>query len=163
MAGPIICDYYLVRKGYYQIKDFYDARASSPYYYCFGFHWRGYTAYICGILINIVGFVGAIKGAGVNGQDNVPLGAQYIYNVNFFAGFLVSAGVYYALCRISPIPATSDHWKEIGDEITDISLVYHDSNTFDEERMLGSDQMKGQDLKDGGVRERNVASDFEST
>ena len=97
-----------MRRGYYQTRDLYSARSAGPYFYLFGFHWRGYTAYICGILINIVGFVGAI------GVD-VPVGAAYIYNVNFFAGLLVAGGTYWALCRLSPIPATSDRWCEIDD------------------------------------------------
>lgn len=108
IAGVILTDYYIVRRGYYQTRDLYTARPTGPYYYIFGFHWRGYTAYICGILINIVGFVGAI------GVD-VPVGAAYIYNVNFFAGLLVAGGTYWAMCKISPVPATSDRWCEIDD------------------------------------------------
>jgi NCS1 family nucleobase:cation symporter-1 len=60
IAGVIICDYYIVRKGYYSLRDLYSAQKSSPYFYWFGWSWRGYTAYICGIAVNIVGFVGAI-------------------------------------------------------------------------------------------------------
>jgi NCS1 family nucleobase:cation symporter-1 len=112
-------------QGYLQIKDLYSARKRSPYYYNFGFNWRAYTAYIAGILINIVGFVGAI---GVE----VPIGAQYIYNLNFFCGFIVASGTYYLLCRLSPVPATSDVWMEVGDEIIDPSLAYEGSD-FDEE------------------------------
>ncbi len=80
-----------------------------------------------GILINIVGFVGAI------GVD-VPIGAQYIYNLNFFCGFIVASGSYYGLCRLSPPPATSDHWMEVGDEIVDPSLAYGpEGSDYDEE------------------------------
>ena len=119
IAGVIISDYYIVRRGYLNIHALYSARASSPYYYWFGFHWRGYTAYIAGILINIVGFVGAIG-------RNVPLGAQYIYNVNFFAGFIVASTVYWALCRLSPVPATSRVWMEMGDEIGEVRVAEGD-------------------------------------
>lgn len=117
IAGVIICDYYVVRRGYYQIKDLYSARKTSPYYFAFGFHWRGYTVYICGILINIVGFVGAI------GRP-VPQGAKYIYNVNFFSGFLVSSITYWVLCKVSPIPACSEKWMEVRDEIRTVSVAY---------------------------------------
>lgn len=65
IAGVLICDYYLVRKGYLSLKGLYSAQKSSPYFYWYGWSWRGYTAYICGILINIVGFVDAI---GTNGR-----------------------------------------------------------------------------------------------
>ena len=137
IAGVIVCDYYIVRKGYLQIKDLYSARKSSPYYFWFGFHWRGYAAYIAGILINIVGFVGAI------GKD-VPVGAQYIYNLNFFCGFIVASGSYYLLCRFFPIPATSDTWMEVGEEIRSVSVAYGAGDTFDEESATGSDGPKGE-------------------
>ncbi|KAJ4347707.1 uracil permease [Ascochyta clinopodiicola] len=132
IAGVMICDYYIVRKGYLQIKDLYSGRKTGPYYYTLGFHWRGYAAYIAGILINVVGFAGAI------GRD-VPVGAKRIYDLNFFAGFLVASITYWALCKISPIPATSDVWCEVGDEITDISVAYSDSehDKYDEEAMHG--------------------------
>lgn len=132
IAGVMICDYYIVRKGFLQIKDLYSGKKSGPYYYTFGFHWRGYLAYIAGILINVVGFAGAI------GVD-VPIGAKRIYDLNFFAGFLVASITYWGLCKISPIPATSDVWMEVGDEITDISVAYHDSDVerYDEEAMHG--------------------------
>ncbi len=116
IAGVIICDYYLVRKGYLRITDLYSADKTSAYYFRFGFHWRGYAAYVAGILINIVGFVGAI------GRP-VPVGAQYIYNLNFFCGFIVASATYYLLCRSFPVPATSDRWMEVGDEIADVGVV----------------------------------------
>jgi NCS1 family nucleobase:cation symporter-1 len=132
IAGVMICDYYWVRKGYLRIKDLYSGKKTGPYYFTFGFNWRGYAAYIAGVLINIVGFVGAI------GKE-VPIGAKRIYDLNFFAGFLVASLSYWALCKISPIPATSDVWMEVGDEITDISVAYHDSDDerYDEEVMHG--------------------------
>ena len=151
IAGVIICDYYIVRKGYLQITELYSAKKTSPYYFWFGFHWRGYAAYIAGILINIVGFVGAI------GRP-VPIGAQYIYNLNFFCGFIVACGTYYLLCRFFPIPATSDRWMEVGDEITDVSVAYAGS---DEESATGSDPLKRGDDKGTDVRERKVRQDFE--
>lgn len=128
IAGVIISDYYFVRKGYLRIRELYSARKHSPYYYTLGFHWRAYAAYIAGIMINVVGFAGAIG-------RKVPVGAQYIYNLNFFCGFIVASALYYLLCRIFPIPATSDVWMEVGEEITDVSLAYSagDDDTYDEE------------------------------
>jgi nucleobase:cation symporter-1, NCS1 family len=56
-------------------------------------------------------------------------------SLNFFAGFIVSSGVYYLLCRIWPIPACAEKWTEVGDEITEVSLAYEDgeSTSYDEE------------------------------
>ena len=146
----IICDYYVVRKGYFDIKSLYSARAQDPYFYWFGWSWRGYTAYICGILINIVGFVGAIG-------KPVPIGATYIYNVNFFAGIIVASLTYYLLCRFFPVPATSDHWHEVGDEIgRNLSVVYVDSEGYDEEHATGYEDK----AKSEGIQERKIAANF---
>jgi len=153
IAGVIICDYYVVRRGYLQIRDLYSAQHSSPYFFTFGFHWRGYTAYICGILINIVGFVGAIG-------KPVPAGATYIYNLNFFCGFIVASVTYWALCKISPIPACSERWMEVGDEIRSVSVAYGAGADYDDESGSGgSGHFKG-DEETGGVRERKVGENF---
>ncbi len=54
--------------------------------------------------------------------------------MNFFAGFIVSSFIYWALCKVSPIPATSDHWLEVDDDATgrNGSLVYG-LETYDSE------------------------------
>ena len=136
----MISDYYFVRKGYLIIQDLYRAGKHTTYIYTYGFHWRGYTAYICGILINIVGFVGAI------GRP-VPKGATYVYNLNFFCGFIVSSGTYYLLCRFFPIPGCSDTWCEVGDEIRNVSVAYGADERFDDS---GSDRgYTGKDVERG--------------
>ena len=110
IAGVMICDYYWVRKGYLQTRDLYSGHKTGPYYFTYGFHWRGFAAYIAGILINVVGFAGAVG-------TEVPIGAQYIYNLNFFCGFIVASLTYKTLCYFSPIPATSDVWLEVDDDL----------------------------------------------
>ncbi|RMZ87580.1 hypothetical protein DV736_g5197, partial [Chaetothyriales sp. CBS 134916] len=122
IAGPMIADYYLVRRGYLQVRDLYNGEEDGPYYGVAGIQWRGYVAYICGILINVVGFAGAV------GAKNVPIGATYIYRLAFFTGFIVSAIVYYLLCKLFPVPATSPtgSWFEVrdDDEVGNPSLLY---------------------------------------
>lgn len=135
IAGVMICDYYFVRKGYLSITDLYSANKNSPYYYTAGFHWRAYLAYVCGILINIVGFVGAVSEP-TKGKNTAPMGAQYIYNLNYFMGFIVAALVYYGLCKVSPVKATSDVWMEVGDQIEDLHLVQTDSGFVDERKNM---------------------------
>jgi NCS1 family nucleobase:cation symporter-1 len=68
------------------------------------------------------------------------MAAKRIYDLNFFAGFLVASISYWALCKISPIPATSDVWMEVGDEIGDFSVVY---GSGDEEAFEGG---KGEEI-----------------
>ena len=133
IAGVMICDYYVVRKGYFELKNLYSASKTSPYFYWFGWSWHGYVAYIAGILINIVGFVGAIG-------TKVPIGATYIYRVNFFAGFLVASGVYYLLHRLDPLPAVSDVWFEQPEAADRQFSVVYTGEGYDEERSSGSDR-----------------------
>ena len=121
----MICDYYFVRRGYLDIKGLYSARKSDPYYYTYGFSWRAYASYISGILINIVGFAGAIG-------HEVPVGAQYIYNINYFSGVIVSGGMYYILTRLFPIPATSDTWNEVDIDLDEYSVAYGQEVTDEE-------------------------------
>lgn len=128
----MICDYYIVRRGYLDIKALYSPHKTGPYYYTFGFSWRAYASYIAGILINIVGFAGAVG-------CKVPVGAQYVYNVNYFSGVIVSAGVYYVLTRLFPMPATSDHWNEVDIDIDGLSVAYG-QRMSDEENGAYSDR-----------------------
>ena len=100
------CDYYMVRRGYFDLGQLYSPDKHGPYYGIFGFSWIGYTSYLCGILINIVGFVGSV---GIN----VPVAAIHIYNLNYFTGFIVAFVVYYVLARLFPLPATSPVWNEV--------------------------------------------------
>ncbi|KAG9511541.1 uracil permease, partial [Aureobasidium melanogenum] len=124
IAGVMVCDYYLIRKGYLQVRNLYSADKTGPYYFTFGFHWRAYASYIAGILINVVGFAGAV------GQK-VPKGATYIYDLNYFCGFFVAAATYWCLCKVSPIPATSETWLEVDDDGEPNSLAY--DGQYDEE------------------------------
>lgn len=47
------------------------------------------------------------------------LGATYLYNLNFFGGFIVAAAIYWILCKIKPIPACSDIWREVDNDVED--------------------------------------------
>ncbi|KAK4228873.1 putative uracil permease [Podospora fimiseda] len=140
IAGVMICDYYFVRRGYLEVKELYDARKTSPYHFTWGINFRAYVAYIAGILINVVGFAGAV------GND-VPKGAEYIYNVNFFGGFLVSSFVYWGLNKLFPVPACSDKWMEVGDEIEDLRVAYDNQSSGSQE--FGDDGV-GRTYKDDG-------------
>lgn len=140
IAGVIISDYYFVRKGYLEIKELYDARKTGPYYFSFGIHWRAYAAYIAGILINVVGFAGAIG-------TPVPEGAMYIYNLNFFCGFIVSSGVYWGLCRFFPVPACSEKWMEVGDSIEEVTVAYERESSQDGEFGRSGDDKLAKDGK----------------
>lgn len=105
IAGVVFCDYYILKRGVIHLKDLYLAKNGSPYYYSFGVNWRAYVAYICGILPNIVGFVGATK------THTVPIGATYVYYFSFFTGFVASSAVLLVLTLIWPINGTPGKWE----------------------------------------------------
>ncbi|KAJ7599114.1 permease for cytosine/purines, uracil, thiamine, allantoin-domain-containing protein [Mycena floridula] len=106
IAGVMITDYYVIHKGHYRVSDLYDARQDGWYWYTFGFNFRAYTAYIAGILINVVGFAGA------TGRD-VPLAATRIYQMSFFTGFGVSALTFWGLNLLFPVPGAADKFEEV--------------------------------------------------
>lgn len=56
-----------------------------------------------------MGFAGAV------GQT-VPIGATYIYRLNFFGGFIVSSLTYFILCKIWPAKAVPERWTEDGNQ-----------------------------------------------
>lgn len=89
--------------------------------------------------MNIVGFVGAV------GRD-VPIGATYIYNLNFFCGFIVSFVMYHALTRLVPIPATSEVWNEVDIDTKDWSVAYTDGVSIDDEETVSGSGVS----RDGG-------------
>ena len=97
IAGVVFCDYYIIKKGYLQLHNLYIAGNASPYYYSKGINWRAYVAYICGILPNIVGFVGATK------THVVPIGATYVYYFSFFTGYAASSSVLLILTLLFPV------------------------------------------------------------
>ncbi|EER37486.1 uracil permease [Histoplasma capsulatum var. duboisii H88] len=149
IAGPMICDYYVVRKGYIKVNELYSSRKCSPYYYTFGFSWHAYASYVSGILINIVGFIGAIDIA-------VPVGATYLYNLNFFCGFVVSFTMYYTLTRIWPIPATSKTWNEIDADVANLSVAYNQgsipASSIDEESQSRTSSSAAYDEPDSAAK-----------
>lgn len=119
IAGVVFADYYLIKKGYLKIEELYVANKSSPYYYSAGINWRAYVAYICGILPNIVGFVGA------TGTHIVPIGATYVYYFSFFTGYAAASSVLFLITCLFPVGGLPDcgmfekrffeEWQEVED------------------------------------------------
>jgi NCS1 family nucleobase:cation symporter-1 len=136
----MISDYYFVRKGYLEIEELYSGSKQGVYYFTLGVNWRAYVAYIAGILINVVGFAGAM-GA------NVPTAAQNMYHLNFYLGFIVSSFIYYGLCKLSPVPACGQKWPSevVDDNENNITL---EAVTVDSEEKNGSIKLQDQKVVD---------------
>ncbi|KAI0052082.1 NCS1 nucleoside transporter family [Auriscalpium vulgare] len=106
IAGVMITEYFLIRRGHYRVPDLYSARKDGWYYYTYGINFRAYAAYISGILINVVGFAGATG-------RTVPLAATRIYEMSFFTGFGVSAVIYFSLNYFFPVRGVQQRFKEV--------------------------------------------------
>lgn len=144
IAGVMVSDYYFVRKGHYNVQDLYTFEKGSTYMFFWGISWHAYAAYIAGILINIVGFAGAVGAT-------IPKGAEYIYNLNFFCGFIVAAGFYYLMCRIWPVPGARSQWSEPTPERVEEMLGF--STTIDATSLDYND-----DTKSGYEKRKNEDS-----
>ncbi|KAL0960035.1 hypothetical protein HGRIS_011683 [Hohenbuehelia grisea] len=126
IAGVMIIEYYLIRRGHYRVRDLYRADKDGWYWYTFGFNFRAYAAYVAGILINVVGFAGA------TGRD-VPLAATRIYQMSFFTGFGVSSVIYYALNYVFPVPGANRKFEEKDiseEEDAEVSDGDHDESGY---------------------------------
>ncbi|EJD52443.1 NCS1 nucleoside transporter family [Auricularia subglabra TFB-10046 SS5] len=107
IIGCMLAQYYVVSRRLVKVRDLYTVDREGLYYFTGGVNWRAYAAYLCGIAINIVGFVGAIG-------RTVPLAAQRIYQLSFFTGLGVSFIVYVLLNRLWPTrQATAEEAEEI--------------------------------------------------
>ncbi|KAF4583433.1 hypothetical protein EYR38_002184 [Pleurotus pulmonarius] len=127
IAGVMITEYFLIRRGHYRVADLYDTRRDGWYWYSFGFNFRAYAAYISGILINVVGFAGATG-------RTVPLAATRVYQMSFFTGFGVSCIVYLTLNYFFPVLGASKTFKEVDVSLLDdtSSSVYDRSDSKDD-------------------------------
>ncbi|KAG8886495.1 hypothetical protein FRB97_003006, partial [Tulasnella sp. 331] len=139
IAGVMISDYWVVRKGHIRVADFYTTKRDGWYYYTFGVNFRAYAAYVCGILINVVGFAGAVG-------TKVPLAATRIYELSFFTGFGVSAIVYIGLNYFFPVPGSGKSFEEV-DESDFRPREQHKESTDDdvhgsEKYTYGEDDLK---------------------
>lgn len=108
IAGPMITDYWMVRRGHMRLHDLYTFEKSGWYHYTLGINWRAYAAYLAGFAINAPGFIYSC-----NPNINVPLSAQRIYTLSWLTGTGVSALVYYICCFVSPPPGMNKSFEEI--------------------------------------------------
>lgn len=98
VAGIMITDYFVIRRGRLAIDDLY--RRDGAYEYRRGVNWIAMAALALGILPNLPGFLGALRGSRAS-----PFFAA-IYDWAWFVGFVVAAGIYLAGTK-ALIPAGS--------------------------------------------------------
>lgn len=79
--------------GFLDLDALYRPDQGSPYYSWYGWGWKAYVRYGCGVLVNLSGFMDSL------GVQGVPVVMVYVYRLNFFAGFGLAGAVYFLLCR----------------------------------------------------------------
>ena len=95
-AAIMIADYWLVRRGNLHLADAYSSAPGARYMYFHGFNLHALGAYLCGMMIPFVGFVGTF-GVGV------PAGATRCDQIGWYVSAAVAGTVYVALCRLWPL------------------------------------------------------------
>jgi NCS1 family nucleobase:cation symporter-1 len=86
VAGIMIADYFVVRRGVLQLDDLY--RRGGAYEYARGVNWVAVAAFVLGVLPNLPGFIAALSGI-----PTTPLFTT-LYNWAWFVGFVVAVVVY---------------------------------------------------------------------
>ena len=92
VAGIMIADYFVVRRGELVVDDLY--RRGGSYEYSRGFNWIAIGALLLGVAPSLPGFVTAVRGVPARGVFGT------IYNWAWFVGFLLSALVYVIGMRV---------------------------------------------------------------
>jgi len=123
IAGVMITDYWVIRRGHYRVKDLYSTRRDGWYWYTYGINFRAYAAYIAGIVINVVGFAGATG-------HTVPITATHIYEMSFFTGFGVSSLLYWSLNHFFPVPGASVKFEEVDESAGDEDVLDLDNKSY---------------------------------
>jgi nucleobase:cation symporter-1, NCS1 family len=60
ITGVLMCNYWLIARGYYRIDDLFTAKRDGAYYYTKGWNIRAYVAYVLAICPNFAGFLGSM-------------------------------------------------------------------------------------------------------
>ena len=92
VAGIMIADYFVVRRGELVVTDLYTRR--GIYEYSRGFNWIAIAALIIGVAPSLPGFVTALRGVPARGVFGT------IYNWAWFVGFLLAVLLYVVGMRV---------------------------------------------------------------
>ncbi|KAJ5167958.1 uncharacterized protein N7482_003552 [Penicillium canariense] len=112
IAGILICDYYLIRRGRLNIPALYTAHPEGLYRYFYGFNLWAFATYVIAVAPNFYGFLSQM---GVR----APVGIQRFYYVAYPTGLLVAFSVYYIGCLVSSPKGMEKArgWKEPKDYV----------------------------------------------
>ncbi|KAB8235595.1 permease for cytosine/purines, uracil, thiamine, allantoin-domain-containing protein [Aspergillus alliaceus] len=103
IAGILICDYYLIRRGRLCIQELYTMNPEGRFYYLRGFNIRAFAVYIISVAPSFYGFLNQL---GVK----APLSIQRFYYISYPTGLLIAFLGYYVLCVCFPVMGMVRTW-----------------------------------------------------
>ncbi|KIW45449.1 uncharacterized protein PV06_03841 [Exophiala oligosperma] len=107
ITGVLLCNYYIITRGYMHIPDLFTADKNGAYHYTKGWNIRAYIAYVIGVVPNFYGF---LNNMGVD----APIGVTRFYYFAYWVGLAVSGGTYWVLCKLYPPPIMyRKGWMEV--------------------------------------------------
>lgn len=112
IAGILICDYYLLRRGHLHVPSLYSSSKESLYHFLHGWNLRAFVAYLISIAPSFYGFLNQL---GVK----APLSIQRFYYVAYPTSLLIAFGVYCGSSLVFPVKGmtTERGWKEPEDYV----------------------------------------------
>jgi NCS1 nucleoside transporter family len=95
LAGVMVCDYYIIKKGKLNVHELY--RDHGIYWYDYGFNWRAFVAFFGAFAPLLPGFAKSI-------QNNLDVGGAWeLYTFAWIFGFFSAMLIYYVICTyVSP-------------------------------------------------------------
>lgn len=123
IAGPMIADYWLIRRGHMNVAHLYSLDKHGWYWYTFGINWRAYAGYFVGFAMNAPGFINT-----VNPKISVPVGLLHVFDLAWFTGTGASALVYVVCCYLFPPPGMTSHFKEV--DVSDFGYEFQGAYNY---------------------------------
>ncbi|PCD36049.1 hypothetical protein AU210_008601 [Fusarium oxysporum f. sp. radicis-cucumerinum] len=140
ITGILICDYYLLRRGLFDIPMLYSGHKDSTYHFFHGFNLRAFAVYLIAVAPNFYGFLYQM---GVS----APLGIQRFYYVAYPVGLFLAFGSFWLINTLFPsknIPKVSG-WHEPRDFVethdgTFVNVVIDSSDAASGDQEMGNAQ-----------------------
>lgn len=135
-AAILIVDFWIIRKTKWNIPELY--KPGGTYWYTGGINWRAFVAYFLAMWPALPGFVNATGGIEVN------IVWRRFYQISFFFGYLVAAGLYWIFCTISPPPGIG---TQVDFDVDGRALVIEGVNVDMESEVSSSVEKKGETVE----------------
>ena len=118
IAGVMICDYYVLRRGHLHVPSLYTGSKEGLYRFLYGWNLRAFAAYLIAVAPNFYGFLNQL---GVK----APISVQRFYYVAYPVGLLVAFGFFLAFNLIFPAKGVefTREWKEPKDYVDEFDVA----------------------------------------